>query len=95
MTKIITLAISLTISTTLLFSQSDSTKKRIDPNNIPTQGDQERYWAQRIFDGEYKPEFYEYYKGTINSPSEKTFDFDGSIVKANYLEKDYEIIFEK
>ena len=95
MAKIITLIIFLSVSTTLLFSQSDSTKKRIDPNNISTQGEQEKYWAQKVFDGEYNPQFYELYKGGITYPSEKTFNYDGSIIRANFPETDYQIIFER
>ena len=85
----------LLISSNLLLGQSDTTKKRINPLYITTQGEQERYWAQEIFDKKYTAQYFELYKGKINTLTETTFDYDQSFISVNFPEKEYKILFEK
>lgn len=75
-------------------SQIDSIK-RINPANITTQGENERYWAQEIFDKNYNPQLFESYKGTIMLINETTFRYDGITIIAHFIEKEYRAIFEK
>lgn len=75
-------------------SQVDSIK-RINPANITTQRENERYWAQEIFDKKYETQRFEKYKGTITALSSKYFSYDGNIIIAGLIEEDYKIVFEK
>jgi len=88
------LQVILTFISIPSISQIDSTK-RINPANIITQGENERYWAQEIFDKNYSPQLFERYKGTIILINETTFRYDESIIIAHFIEKEYRAIFEK
>ena len=85
----------LLLSFNLLLGQSDTVKRRINPLYITTQGQQEQYWAQEIFDKKYTPQGFELYKGAIKILTETTFDYDKSFISANFVEKEYKILFEK
>ena len=93
--------LNLLLSATLLlislsaFSQIDTIKKRIDPVNIITQGDNERYWAQEIFDNKYQIQNFEKYKGTITVLNNNSFSYDGCIIMAGFINEDYKTVFEK
>jgi len=68
---------------------------RINPVNITTQEENERYWAQHIFEKNDNPQIFERYKGTIMLVNETTFRFDESIIIAHFIENEYRAIFEK
>jgi hypothetical protein len=67
-------------------SQTDSSK-RINPTNITIQGENERYWAQEIFDKTYSPHLFEMYKGTIMLVNETTLRYNESIIITHFIEK--------
>lgn len=78
-----------------VFSQTDSIKNRIDPKTITTQGQQEQYWAQEIFDKKYSVQHFEKYKGTVTVVSKNTFRYNENIITAGFHDEDLSPIFEK
>ena len=71
------------------FSQSDSIKRRIKSSEIKNQGDNEKYWAQEVFDKKYKPQVFERYKGKIVTLSKNSYDYDGNIFLTNFIDPSF------
>lgn len=80
---------------TLSFSQTDSAKKRITRGDITTQGDQEKYWGQEIFDNNYEQQHFGVYKGEITCLSDNIFRYDNNIIAGDFTEAEFRIVFER
>lgn len=87
--------VALLFSSVSAFCQIDSLKKRIDPRHITTEGEQEQYWAQEIFEKQYEIQSFERYKGTITLINRNTIKYNESIITAGFIQEEYRIIFEK
>jgi hypothetical protein len=76
------------------YCQIDSSNTRIDPGHITTQGEQEQYRAQEIFDKQYEIQSYDRYKGEITLINMNTIRYDNNIITARFIHEEYRIIFE-
>jgi hypothetical protein len=86
--------IVLILISTPSISQIDSSR-RINPADIKTQGEQEEYWAQEIFDKKYEAQLFDRYKRPIILLNETAFKYDETVIIAHVIEKEYQTVFEK
>lgn len=84
--------LTMMLITTNGLAQSNRTKKEHVPN-FKNQGEQEEYWAKKVFEKKREKRTFERYSGRIVAIDNYTFGYDDNIIKVDGISEELKEIF--